>query len=84
MENKKMNQILPKFHLTIISLEGFPNKEKINEIKKQLKISQKLLIDIDYLDFTSYVQLLKENNIRASKYQKYKKLRSNPKERHSN
>ena len=59
---------VPKFHLFIVSLHGFPDKQKINKILEdswQCSIPKKRILNesIDLLAKKKFIDLLKKNNI---------------------
>jgi len=71
--HRRKKKGLPKFHLLIISLNGFPDKQKINKILEDIwhcNIPKKRLLyeSIDLLERKKFVELLKKNNIPASDY----------------
>ena len=67
MEKLEDNEGITKFHLVIISFQGFPE----GNIEEQLNIPHEYIYNIEYIDSNQFISLLKENNIKASKYIKY-------------
>ena len=68
---ERLYQSQPTFHLVIVSMKGFPK----NEVKKRLEVDHLnifgKIVDIEYIDFELFKKLLKENDIKIAKYEKY-------------
>ena len=53
-------------------MKGFPKIEVIERLKKHhLNISSGRITNIEYIDYELFKKLLKENNIKIDKYEKY-------------
>jgi len=69
---ERFYQCRPSFHLVILSMKGFPKSEVIKRLKEHhLNITKGRIVDIEYIDFELFKKLLKENNIKIAKYEKY-------------
>ncbi|MEJ2248616.1 MAG: hypothetical protein P8Y97_03020 [Candidatus Lokiarchaeota archaeon] len=71
--HRKSFQNLPDFHLVIVSLKGFSEKQKIKKIlKKYWKNPIKRILNekIELIDENKFIRMLKENNISTKLYKK--------------
>ena len=74
--HEKIKKNPPKFHLVIISLKNFPPDEVLDRIiRENLVIKPNRIIKIEYINFNTFYQLLKQCNIKRDKYKRF--LKSN-------
>ena len=71
--HKREKKSIPNFHLLIVSLNGFPDMQKINKILEdnwQGSIPKKRIVNesIDMVSKKKFVDLLRKNNISISEY----------------
>jgi len=71
--HKREKKPIPKFHLLIVSLHGFPDKQRINKILEDnwhCNIPKKRILNesINLLAKKKFVDLLRKNNISTSDY----------------
>lgn len=75
---EKLNKKVPKFHITLISLRGFPSNEVLNKIKKEnLKLSSHRIFETELLDYEKFYKLLGQHHIKRDTYRDFMNLESN-------